>query len=116
MPDLVRNPEDRFSHDMAHKSLVARIGFSDQVQHKPGCAAAEASLFGISDLETRDIANNNGADVRVDLHLGYSLRPHVGLHMKNLLCVKNIFQKIKPLWYSKIKVHCLRLAQLVACL
>ena len=54
--------------------------------------------------------------MQVDLHLGYSLRLQAGFQMKNLLCVKNIFQKIKPLWYSKIKVHCLRIAQLVACL
>ena len=42
--DLVGNPEDRFSQNVAHMSRVTRksiFGVSNQVPHKPGCTATE---------------------------------------------------------------------------
>ena len=71
MSDLVRNPEDRFSHDMAHREMPRKdaecnaneprhektnILVSDLVRHKPGCTATEDSQkLEISDLKSRGI-------------------------------------------------------------
>ena len=57
MSDLVRIPEDRFSQNEAHMSLVTRkhvFGVSNQFRHKLGCAATEdGQRLEILDLGSR---------------------------------------------------------------